>query len=372
MTLRITPHKLYFILLQGLSILFWGIPEIFFFFFKIALLLFLAYVFIYFVYKKQVNVKNVLLLVIFQLALFLSGYLGSFQSNIINIALSATGIMCLPLLVSPLTEKEKKSLRHLCYFLCFLMFIQLLIFRSKDGRPSLGYELNFSGAYLFLFFLYSDYLKFKFGKLFVICASFLLLSRLLILSIICFYVIRFVQKVWTIRLNFNWRIFLFISYIAFFIFNVWFLLNVEKGVAYDSSVERLGTLNDNSNVLRFTINVAVLNGVLQDSNLRFGYGQVTDDKCPEYTERYTLMPHNELLDSIVEFGYVFTIISFVFSTMYIRKFFKYQLFCYFIPCVIYTLILWVRFWVVPSLEMFFLYSLLMLKMNEHEKNITNS
>lgn len=155
----------------------------------------------------------------------------------------------------------------------------------------------------------------------------------------------------------------------FFIFNFFFLLNVEKGESYDNSINRISQVNDGSNFLRFTINATVLDALFVDPNFKFGYGNITGGHSSEYESNYMLMPHNELLDSVAEFGYLFTLYAFFFSGLFYRKCFVRCNYEYVIPIIIYTLILWERFLIVPSLEMFFILIMLNNRIRSDEKFI---
>ena len=355
--------RLFLYLLQYISILFWGLPVFVQKPFKVLLLIFIAYIFFACCSVGRIKKSYLLIALIGVFITGISAYYGDFQSSVVNVAISFLVIPTLHVFDTYLTIEDKKKLKKTCYFLCISMFVQLCVFRSEDGRPSLSYELNNSGAYLFLFFLYSDFLKFKVGKFFVICASLLILSRLLILAIFLFYVTRFFKKVvWRIH-KVNYYISLLIVSSLFFLFNLFFIINVERGDSYDTSAARISQLNDGSNFLRFTINMNVLSNLFYDEKFKFGYGNIVGGNNPEYSSKYTLMPHNEMLDSIAEFGYYFTIYAFFFSGLYFRKVFLYENFEYLIPLIIYSLILWVRFLIVPSVEMFFILLILNSRIN---------
>lgn len=367
---RIRPNELSFLIIQYIAFMFWGIPEMFQKVFKINILIILFYIAVTHAIKRRKIKANLLIPSIGIIFLSLSSYFGGVQTSCINIALSFFIIPLCSDVISAFTDKQKKKARLFAVILCLCMTIQLLIFRSDDGRPNLGYELNWSAAYLFLFFIYSDYIKFKCGKIFVICASLLLLSRLLILSIILYYVVSIIIRLLPENFRLNWGLFEIITYIAFFLFNAYFLLNVEKGDSYDTSINRVSSVNDGSNMLRFTININVISNLPSDDKFLFGYGQISKGASAHYSNIYTLMPHNELLDGIAEFGYIFVIFSWIFSTYYFSKLFKPYNYPFLIPLLIYTLILWARFLIIPSIEMFFIYYI--LKSRLHEKYCLSS
>lgn len=364
MVFKILQKKLYFYIIQFIAIIIWAVPMIQKPL-KVALLLFLFYLSIYFALKLRKVLTNIIIPTIGCFLLFLSGYNGGYQSSLINIALSFYIIPLCPIIVKPFTPKQICIAKKIASFICICMFIQLCIYQV-EGRPSLAYEINLGAAYLFLFFIYSKYIKFKIGQIFVIIASLLILSRLLIFAILLYYIANYGTKLLPQNFKLNWRFVQTISYILFFVFNVFFLTNFTQGEAYDNSINRVSNLNDGSNMLRFRINIKILDGLFSDKQLKFGYGQITAGHSDSYTQYYENMPHNELLDGIAEFGYIFMIFSWLFSSYYLSKVFVKINYKLFFPLLLYTLILWVRFLIIPSLEMFLIYSILI--MNKNEKN----
>lgn len=366
--------SLQFFITQFFVILFWGIPEPFQKIPKILFLLFLAYLYLFFLFNNQISFNQLLRNILIVGGCIIISYKGAFQTSLINVLLSSFAIPLLPLICRKYTPKEIVFARNICYIVCFLLFLQLLFFRTNDGRMSLSYEINWGGAYLFIFFIYSDIIKFRFGKIFVIMASLLLLSRLLIFAIVLYYLIVIFKKINIIpRKKINWMFIFIIIYIAFFSFNFWFIDSVEiKSEPDTASLNRVTALNDRSNNKRFTINLLIIDNLQKgDTKLMYGYGQISKGENESYIEKYLLMPHNELLDSIAEFGWVLTLFFILFSSFFIRKIFCYDNYEYVFPILLYTLILWARFLIVPSLEMFFLLFLLGYNLENNEINITS-
>lgn len=292
--------------------------------------------------------------------------IGTFDTSLLMVFLSIIPIMNIDTYTS-FSQKQIRVLRYIIYFLCFTIVCQLLIYRY-EGRPNLSYEINQSGSYLFLFFLLCDLLKIRLGKLLVICASFLLLSRLLILAIATFYFIKITNKY--IAKILRWftytRLILLanICIVAFsFIFFLIFTRDEISSTTDDAS--RLTNVVDSSNFIRFKINVDIILGLLTGNHnlLYYGYGDMTTN--PKYLESLTLMPHNELLKSIAQFGILVTFFFFLVSRKYISQYVNSKTISYFIPIVLYTLILWVRFTIIPSFEMIFILFILKLKSNEN-------
>ncbi len=318
----------------------------------------LAFVIIYFalLIKKEIDRKTLWLVLtggFFVVLMFLRGTL---QTSFINAYLCLFGLLCMPHLFFSLTPMRKSNLIYIHVLAIVSIIIQFLIFSSADGRPKLAYEINLSAAYLFLFFLCSDVLKSKHGKLLVIALSLFTLSRLLIFSIILFYLVRFTKKYfqWWLQKQNVTRLAI-ASYIFVTFFSLWYVANIKSQISYDTSLNRLANLNDGSNELRFVANTLVIGTIYAaplDSKVLFGFGPV--ENFINATKGSLIMPHNELFDAIVQFG-IITVIFFSFISLPVfNKVTSFGNIEYLVPVLFYTLILWVRFLLVPSFEMLFI------------------
>lgn len=334
----------------------------------------LSLVIIYFalLIKKEISRKTLWPVVIGGGLVVLMVLRGTIQTSFINAYMCLFGLLCIPQLFFDLTPIRKTNLNYI-HVICILSFlIQFLAFSSADGRPSLDYEINLSGAYLFLFFIYSDILNNKYGKLLVIGLSLLTLSRLLIFSLLIFFLVRFLKTKFKTKLQkINVTAIAITSYVAISLFSLWYVANIKAEIDYDKSISRIATLNDGSNELRFLANTLVLGTIYSapfDAKVLFGFGPV--ENFINATKGSLIMPHNELLDSIVEFGIITVIFFSLFSLPVFNKVTSYSNIEYLIPLLFYTLILWIRFLLVPSFEMLFILFLLNI-VNERSK-IKNS
>ena len=330
----------------------------------------LSLVIIYFalLIKKEISRKTLWPILIGGGLIVLMVLRGTLQTSFINAYMCLFGLLCIPQLFFELTPIRKTNLNYI-HVLCILSFlIQFLAFSSADGRPSLDYEINLSGAYLFLFFIYSDILKNKYGKLLVIGLSLLTLSRLLIFSLVIFFLVRFLKTRFKTRLQkINVTVIAITSYIAISLFSLWYVANIKAEIDYDKSISRIATLNDGSNELRFIANTLVLGTIYTapfDAKVLFGFGPV--ENFINATKGSLIMPHNELFDSIVEFGIISVIFFALFSLPIFNKVTSYSNIEYLIPLLFYTLILWIRFLLIPSFEMLFILFLLNI-VNERGK-----
>ena len=354
----------------SLIVIFFILPEPLQKIFRIGLGVFFLYYAYTLIYNRKISFYNIVKIHLLIITILLVILKDGFQTSIINILLCVFGVFVIKD-STIYNYKDERIFKYLYYLSIFSMILQLLFFRSQDGRPNLSYEINLSGAYLFLFFLLSVITKKRIGELFVIAASFLLLSRLLIFAIALYYVFILIRNIipkTIFKISFKYVYSLLV--VVFFIFNFWFLLNVTIESAYKSDASRVTELNDGSNKLRFLINSKVIMGLFieKDEKFKFGYGQVSKGLSEEYSSKYTLMPHNELLVSVVEFGYVFTIICFIFVFPIYNTFFNRKGVAILMPLFLYSLILWVRFFIIPSFEMIFILYLLKINSLRDEKN----
>jgi len=336
--------------------------------FRIILGLSFAIIYFALLIKKEISLKTLWPVVIGAFFVSLILYKGTFQAALVNAYLCLLGLFCLPHLFFTITPIRKTNLNYI-YIVCILSFlVQFLFFSSDDGRPSLAYQFNAAGAYLFLFFLFCDILDFKLGKLIVFVLSLIMLCRLLIFSIILFYLIRYSKnkyRDWLEKINATSII--ITSYIFFTLFSLWYVANVKVEKSNGISISRISRLNDASNQMRFFSNTLVIGAIYADpldEKVLFGFGHV--ENFLNTIKESAVMPHNELFDAIVEFGIITVLFFSLFSVPAFNKVTTYSNIEYFIPILFHTLILWVRFLFVPSFEMIFILFMLYIK-NENNK-----
>lgn len=333
----------------------------------------LTFVVIYFalLIKKEIAIKTLWPVIIAGLLVVIMMLLGTLQTSFINAYFCLFGLLCVRYLFFSLTPIRKTNLNYIYAFSIISIVIQFLFFSSADGRPKLAYEINLSGAYLFLFFILSDILNKKYGKLLVIALSLLTLSRLLVFSIILFYLVKFTKKYlkfWLRKLNVT-KIAI-IGYFVISLFSLWYVATVKTKISYDTSINRITTLNDGSNKVRFLANTLALAAIITspfDSKVLFGFGSDFIDA----TKGTQIMPHNELFDSIIQFGIITVIFFSLFSLPAFNKVTSYGNIEYLIPVLFYTLILWVRFLLIPSFEMLFILFLLYIVHERNQQEMVN-
>lgn len=363
-----------FLIFVSMMIVFFILPDLKGLQKPFRILLGLSFAIIYFalLIKKEVSLYTLGPVIIGVLFLVITFIRGTFQASFINAYLCLFGLLCIPKLYFSLTPIRKTNLNYIHIICIFSVLIQFLFFKSVDGRPSLAYEINWSAAYLFLFFLNSDTLNIKHGKFLVILLSFFTLSRLLVFSIILFYLTRYFKKYFKSSLKkTNARTIAITGYILIIFFSFWYSTNVKAKIVYDTSISRISTLNDDSNKLRFLTNALAIVNIYNnplDSKVLFGFGPV--DNFVKTTNKSPVTPHNELLDSIVQYGIIMAIFFILFSLSIFNKVVSYSNIEHFIPILFYTSILWVHFLLVPSFEMIFI--LLMLNIVNEKRILTET
>ena len=177
-----------------LFIIFFILPEALQKIFRIGLGLFFMYYAYVLIYNHKISSSSIIKIHLLIIALILVILNGSYQSSVINVILCTFGVFIIKEDTNIHSYKDEKLFNFLYNLSIISMILQILIFRTDDGRPNLSYEINLSGAYLFLFFLLSILMKKKRGIIFVFLASLLLLSRLLIFAIVLYYILIYIKK----------------------------------------------------------------------------------------------------------------------------------------------------------------------------------
>ena len=226
----IKSHTLGFWLFAGMLIVFFVLPDPAGLQkpFRIFLGLSFAVIYCAMLIKGEISPKTLIPICLGGLAILMSMLRGTFQIPLVNSWLCLIGLLCLPQLFFELTPLRKTNLTYIFILAILSMLIQLLIIRTPDGRPSLTYQLNTAGAYLFLFFLFSDVIQNKYGKLFLIAISLLLLSRLLVFSILLFYLVRYLKSYFKIILEkLNAVTIILMGYSCIILFSLWYTANMK-------------------------------------------------------------------------------------------------------------------------------------------------
>ncbi len=299
-------------------------------------------------------------------------YIKTFDFSILIILLSIIPIYCFSRLNFRISKERQYNLKVYMSLWMLCMIIQLMIYRY-EGRPSLSYEINQSGSILFLFYILSRVVRFRIGIIFVLLASVLLLSRLLVLCIIIYEIFNRINKLSCVKnLPINYTSLVVGSFIFISIFSSWFTISMSGNIVDGSnSFSRMTSVNDGSNYLRFKVNAQLISNLLSNGDDELyikGYGDLADSQI--YKTTYWQMPHNEIYKGIAQFGLLFVVMCFFISKKGFDKYVNASNLPIFLSLVVYTLILWVRFTVFPSLEMIYILFLLQLNNIKHKYEVT--
>ncbi len=320
---------------------------------------------IYVLSKCRNRIVYVFLIVVGFLFSLYKNSVGTFDSSLMIVILSL-GPICFFRVISD-NLIVSKSIRVVCSFAIVCILVQLAIYRY-NGRPNLSYEINQSASYLFLLFVLCDAIKYNFAKWLIMVLSFLLLSRLYFLCLLAFFAIRLVKsKIFKSSFKFPYIVVLLSLNVITYTFSFWYVQNMRESVSdVSENSSRLQNINDTSNFLRFSINANVLLGIADgDSKMIYsGYGNLAEDK--EYRENYRFMPHNEALKHIAQYGLLFTIFLLIVSSRYYKILANYHNLEYIFPIMLYTQFLWVKFTVIPSIEMIFIFYILSIRMKQRQ------
>jgi len=356
-----------FLLFAGMIVVFFILPDMGFLQkpFRIFLCLSFVLIFSVLLVRKEISQNTLWPLLIGGFLILIMLLRGTLQSSMINAYLCLIGLLCLPFLYFDLTALRRDNIHYL-YALCIFSFIaQFLTFTSADGRPTLAYEINHAGAYLFLFFLLCEALNFRIGKLLVIILSLFMLSRLLLFSIALYYLVRISKKHFRFILHYLNATFLFIAgYLCIILFSFWYTQNMRPNSFKNQSMSRVVKINDDSNTERFTTDNLAIKTISDHPfhiNTLLGTGPI--ENFINSTSGARNFPHNELLDAILEYGWITVIFFLIVTHTHFNQLVSFGNIEYFIPILFYTLIFWVRYLIVPSLEMIFI--LLLLNLTNH-------
>lgn len=174
---------------------------------------------------------------------------------------------------------SRPYLISLCWLASAAMIYQLTIYRriEFDGTARISLsngDPNVSGLFMLLFLFLSYKAKFTPGIILAVVSSGLFLSRNYFFSVVLFFLIilfePFIIKLFS-RISFLYT-FIFANMIGIIIGEM-FLKFVEIGIGYDTGTNRLFTINDASNLIRFEANRLLLQSYLENWQLALaGYG----------------------------------------------------------------------------------------------------
>ena len=214
-------------------------------------------------------------------------------------------------------------------FLLYTMTVLILLwatfsFLNGDQRLLINsQDPNFSGYKILMFFFISDKLDFKIGKIISFILMILIASRNLILAILVFYAIRYIKNrfyfIFSRLENFNIQIILFSILIIILSLGFVFNASITKS---KSSASRITSVNDNSNLMRFSNNALLFKKLKEDKKIllwgfRENYKQYFVLKNPLH-----IFPHNSILSLLSKAGLIYFIVYIILLSLVINRVFK--------------------------------------------------
>ncbi len=194
-------------------------------------------------------------------------------------------------------------------FCCLLLYASQYLFYRINGRITASFlDPNISGYYFFLSYLLLRGLGSKLLNACLITIAIIGLSRNLILAIVVFELISFLSKKLSLaniflRVKGWWLVLgsiLLVVWISFFYVN-----NVDFDEGVGGGEDRLTTVADSSNYLRFMANVEFLERVSEGEFWLVGNGSKMDEKS-------THRPHNAFFRASYRYGILLAFIGVLF------------------------------------------------------------
>ncbi|MBT2756711.1 hypothetical protein J7E71_12170 [Mesobacillus foraminis] len=220
------------------------------------------------------------------------------------------------------------------YLMCISLVVQIILSYKMNGSISLiiGWDKNYTGVILFLFFAFCYKRNKSFGILLSLISAAFLDSRGFILMIALFYSILIFRspiynllKTFIFKKMFRILTFLLIFICAFSYFWVY-------SIASQGTVDYQEGLNDGSNKMRFVANIKTFELIKENKNIVF-YGFDNDLKKelgiesdnysshPRYLGARLVQTHNSILSIIIKTGFMFSFIYLLILSKILDKYF---------------------------------------------------
>jgi len=199
-----------------------------------------------------------------------------------------------------------KVKKYVVYLSFLFVVYQLATFRFLGTVPVLSWiDPNYSGYYIFMFSIFSKNSGFKKISVALILLGLLTLSRTYILAIIIFLLFDNIeylkQLVFKFKLAEFFRL-MIISLVVVMIIGSLFIASDKKRSHFsDRGIERIFSVDDLSNLYRFTANKKFADSILSNPSYYF-FGVNTVDY---QFDVFMNTPHNSFLALIVNYGIFF-------------------------------------------------------------------
>ncbi|BAY11974.1 hypothetical protein NIES2098_51600 [Calothrix sp. NIES-2098] len=243
---------------------------------------------------------------------------------------------------SPQIQIKRSYLIGLCWCATIAMIYQMIFYRRLefDGSQRIALsngDPNVSGLFMLIFFFLSVKIKFKPGIILGLVSTVLFASRNYFITLCIFLILTFLEKpLFRIVKIINVSVIFIISNLFGLLVGEFFLNRVEVGFVYDTSINRLFSFNDQSNLVRFEANRFLINSYANNLDLALkGYGE----KYESVFRPIGAIIHNSFLEVMAYTGiplgilyfYIFLRVVSGYCTQENLKFiFSYLFFCLFL------------------------------------------
>lgn len=209
---------------------------------------------------------------------------------------------------------SKKEVWFIYTISFFSIIIQLLLFRSggEVERTVMGIgDPNFSALIMLLFLFFCHKMNFKSGILLSLITILLLQSRIFLIAVLIFYLVRYSKKYLykIFEKTITFEVLFFVGNALVLILSFYWIKNLTAGSKYIYGVGRLLKYIDYANYGRFMANIVNLRFLCKEPYyLLFGIPNL------EWSLKNVFnlpVPHNSLLYCLEGGGIIFTIINFV-------------------------------------------------------------
>lgn len=214
------------------------------------------------------------------------------------------------------------------------------------------WDKNYSGVVIYLFFCYCLKNRYKLGMLISFIYVMLLGSRLSIISIALVFLIRIILHLIRKNEKINCIIKKFSSLKTFGIASMIFIMTVVivllsyyavKYIPIESISGYKESINDKSNAIRLRANVYAVEKLKEDkmfiirgydNKIKTALGVETELKAVTYMGFRLVQPHNFLLNLLLRYGMIFTIIYLLLVSKILSRFWNRDNLAYIIPYLI--------------------------------------
>ena len=289
---------------------------------------------IIYLYSKKVRTSHFFiycLVILFSLTSFFGDKFNNFITFFTYLIIIYTEFCVINIKESKNTDLFNKII----YYFGILIFAYLIYYNLFKLDPTQNFyfisttDKNFSSVYIFLFTCFCLKIRKKLGVFLSLILSTFFFSRLFSLAIIILVIFFFLKKksklLKKIESFDHRKIFITIIFITFLVIGLSYYMSYYIPI---SSITRYReSFNDNSNARRVRANVYAVNELISDWKLVFiGYDSEITEKINQdyfiYLGFPIIQPHNFLLNLLLRFGLIMTLLYLYILCKILQKFWR--------------------------------------------------